>query len=66
MSNISYKILITFLQKLYFFRNKFLQKMRYVVSTKSSKIIKLPATTAVFTVYNAQTASGSQQKGQIG
>ena len=30
------------------------------------KIIKLPATTATFTVSNAQTASGLQQKGQNG
>ena len=64
MSNISYKILITFLQKLHFFRNKFLQKIKSDISTKNSKIIKLPATTATFTVYNAQTAPGSQKNGQ--
>ena len=40
MSNIFYKILITFLQKLHFFRNKFLQKIQSDISTKNSKIIK--------------------------
>ena len=62
MSNISYKILITFLQKMHFFGKKFLQKMWCVISTKSSKIIKLPAKTATVAVYNAQTVPGSQQK----
>ena len=40
--------------------------MRCVISIKNSKIIKLPATTAAFTLYNAHTASGSQQKGENG
>ena len=44
--------------------NKFLQKIQCDISTKNSKIIKLPATTATFTVYNAQTAPGSQKNGQ--
>ena len=50
--------------KIAFFRNKFLQKIQSDISTKNSKIIKLPATTATFTVYNAQTAPGSQKNGQ--
>ena len=58
MSNISYKILITFLQKMHFFGKKFLQKMWCVNSTKTSKIIKLPATTATVAIYNAQTVPG--------
>ena len=33
------------------------------MSTKISKIIKLPATTATVAVYNAQNVPGSQQKG---
>ena len=52
--------------KFAYIHKKFLQKMRCVISTKNSKIIKLPATTAAFTLYNAHTASGSQQKGENG
>ena len=40
--------------------------MRCAIPIKNSKIFKLPATTVTFTVYNTQTDSGSQQKGQNG
>ena len=48
----SYNILTKFA----YIRKKFLQKIR-VKSTKNSKIIKLPASTGTFTVYNEQTVS---------
>ena len=47
-----------------FFVRNYYKKMWCVISTKISKIIKLPATTATVAVYNAQTVPGSQQKGQ--